>query len=99
MKFTALFTALDNAQPTLLTGRFSDVSSPVNQAKRRFDNLNPRSLQQSIDALEDAATAIKEETTWEVTEENWPGDALGRIENLIWRLTLLRQELIRLEAL
>ena len=98
-KFIALFAALDNAKPTLLTGKYSDVSSPVDQAKRRFDNGNARSLDQSIAALQDAADAIRTKTEWQVTEENWPGDALGRISNLIWRLTKLREELTRLESL
>ena len=89
--------ALACAAPLLLTGKFSDVSSPVNQAKRRFDNFNPRSLQRSIDALEDAAFALRSETTWLVTEKNCPGEALGRIEHLIWDLGLLKLELERLE--
>jgi hypothetical protein len=98
-QFGLVFAALDCAAPLLLTGKFSDVSSPVNQAKRRFNNFNPRSLQRSIDALIDAADAIRTQTTWMVTERNCPGEALGRIEHLIWDLGLLKRELERLEGL
>jgi hypothetical protein len=96
-QFGLVFAALDCAAPLLLTGKLSDVTSPVNQAKRRFNNFNPRSLQRSIDALMDAAVAIRTETTWLVTEKNCPGEALGRIEHLIWDLELLKSELERLE--
>ena len=96
MKFDALFTALANAQPTLLTGKFSDVSSPVNQAKSQFLNRKRQSLTRAIRDLEEAADAIRTKTTWLVTEANWPGDALARIENLIWRIKMLREELTRL---
>ena len=98
-QFDLVFAALDCSAPLLLTGKFSDVSSPVNQAKRRFDNFNPRSLGQSIGALEDAADALRTQTTWLVTERNCPGEALGRIEHLIWDLGLLKLELERLEGL
>ena len=94
-KFQALFAALDNAQPTILTGRFSAVTSKVNQAKRQFENMTSSSLDRAIGDLRDASDVIKAETTWFVQEENWPGDALGRLENLIYRLGLLKAELER----
>jgi len=98
-KFQDLFAVLDEAEPTLLTGRFSAVTSSVNQAKSQFENNTARSLQRAIDDLQDASWSIKAETTWQVMDDNWPGDALGRIENLIYRLGLLREELVRLEGL
>ena len=94
-KFQALFAALDNAQPTLRDGRFSAITSKVNQAKKQFENGNAASLDRAIGDLRDASDAIKIETDWFVQEANWPGDALGRIENLIYRLGLLRDELLR----
>ena len=71
----------------------------MNQAKRRFDNFNTTSLQQSIGALIDAADGIRTKTTYDVTEANPPGEALALIEHLIWDLGLLNEELIRVEAL
>ena len=94
-KFQALFAVLDNAQPTLRDGRFSAITSKVNQAKKQFENGNAASLNRAIGDLRDASDAIKIETDWFVQETNWPGDALGRIENLIYRLGLLRDELLR----
>ena len=95
VKFVELFAVLDNAEPTLLTGRYSAVTSKVNQAKRQFENRTAASLDRAIGDLRDASDVIKIETTWTVNEENWPGDALGRIENLIYRLGLLKLELER----
>jgi hypothetical protein len=100
--FVRVFFLLDviERDALLLTGNFRrDVRSPMNQAKRRFDNFNSTSLQQSIDALADAADGIRTKTTYEVTEANPPGEALALIEHLIWELGLLKKELIRVEAL
>mgnify|MGYP001817446343 CR=1 FL=1 len=94
-KFQELFAVLDNAEPTLLTGRYSAVTSKVNQAKRQFENRTAASLDRAIGDLRDSSDAIKIDTTWMVLEENWPGDALGRTENLIYRLGLLKAELER----
>ena len=77
--------ALDCARPTLLEGKFSDVTSPVNQAKAQFDNGTIAALDRAIVDLEAAALALREETTWDMTPENCAGDALARINNLIWR--------------
>jgi len=89
-QFDGVFAALDCAGPTLLTGKLSDVTSPVNQAKAQFDNGTVAALERAIEDLEAAALAIKEETTWSMTPENCAGDALARIYNLTWRLTQLR---------
>ena len=100
--FARLFFILDVVERDALldTGNFRrDVRSPVNQAKRRFDNFNTTSLQQSIDALADAADGIRTKTTYLVVEANPPGEALALIEHLIWDLGLLKRELIRVEAL
>jgi len=87
MQFDATFVALECARPTLLTGKFSDVTSPVNQAKAQFDNGTIAALGRAKEDLEAAALAIKEETTWAMTPENCAGDALSRIYNLSWRMT------------
>jgi hypothetical protein len=89
MQFDALFTALDCAEPTFLRrgkSRFSNVSSPVNQAKAQFDNGTIAALGRARDDLLDAATAIRT-SNWAVTAENCAGDALARTENLAWRMT------------
>jgi len=88
-QFDGLFVALDCAGPTLLTGKFSDVTSPVNQAKAQFDNGTIAALGRAKEDLEAAAFAIKEETTWAMTSENCAGDALSRAYNLSWRMTEL----------
>jgi hypothetical protein len=100
--FVRVFFLLDviERDALLKDGNFRrDVRSPMNQAKRRFDNFNTTSLQQSIDALADAADGIRTKTTYEVVEANPPGEALALIEHLIWELGLLKQELTRVEAL
>ena len=68
-------------------------------SKKRFDNFNPRSLQQSINSLQDAVEGIKAKTTYRVTEANPPGELLSVAYHLIWELGLLREELLRVEAL
>lgn len=88
-QFDGLFTALDCARPTLLTGKFSDVSSPVNQAKAQFDNGTTQALERAIVDLHAAGLAIREQTTWDMTPENCAGDALARIYNLSWRVAKL----------
>ena len=100
--FARLFASLDviDRDDLVLSGNFRrDVRSPVNQAKKRFDNFNKNSLQQSINALIDAEDGIRTKTTYVVTEANPPGEALSLISHLIWELGLLREELIRLEDL
>jgi hypothetical protein len=90
----------DGGEVLVLTGNFNrDVASPINQAKARFGNFNVTSLQQSIDALIEAADGIRTKTTYKVIEENPPGELLALVEHLIWELGLLRKELIRVEAL
>lgn len=88
MQFDALYAALDCAQPTFLRGRikFSDVSSPINQAQAQFSNGSIAALERARDDLQDAASAIRE-GKWDVTAENCAGDALARTENLAWRMT------------
>ena len=89
MQFDALFVALECAEPTFLRrgkSRFSDVSSPANQAKAQFDNGTIAALERARDDLIDAALAIRT-SNWEVTAENCAGDALARTENLAWRMT------------
>jgi hypothetical protein len=99
LRLFALFDIIDR-DALVLTGNFNrDVQSPVNQAKRRFDNFNTKSLQQSINSLHDAADGIEVKTTYLVTEANPPGEALSLIYHLIWDLGLVREELIRVEAL
>ena len=87
-QFDALFTALECAEPTFLRGKvkFSDVSSPINQAKAQFDNGTIAALERAKDDLGVAALAIRE-GNWVVTSENCAGDALARTENLKWRMT------------
>ena len=100
--FLRLFATLDVVERDglVLTGNFRrDVRSPVNQAKRRFDNFNANSLQKSIDALKEAEDGIRTKTTYLVTEANAPGEALSLISHLIWDLGLLKMELERVEAL
>lgn len=88
MQFDALYAALDCAQPTFQRGRikFSDVSSPINQAQAQFSNGSIAALERARDDLEDAALAIRT-AKWDVTAENCAGDALARTENLAWRMT------------
>jgi hypothetical protein len=88
MQFDALFAALECAEPTFLRGKvkFSDVSSPINQAKAQFDNGTIAALERARDDLGDAALAIRT-GNWDVTAENCAGDALARTENLAWRMT------------
>ena len=88
MQFDALYAALDCAEPTFLRGRikFSDVSSPINQAQAQFSNGSIAALERARDDLQDAALAIRE-ANWDVTAENCAGDALARTENLAWRMT------------
>ena len=100
--FARLFALIDiiNRDSLLLSGNFNrDVQSPINQAKRRFDNFNPKSLQQSIDSLWEAVDGIRTKTTYLVTEANPPGEMLSVTYHLIWDLGLLRDELNRVEAL
>jgi hypothetical protein len=89
-QFDGVFAALDCA--TLLTGKFSDVSSPVNQAKAQFDNGTVAALERAIVDLDAAAFAMREETTWLMDAENCAGDALARLYNLSWRLLELIEE-------
>jgi len=88
MQFDALYAALDCAEPTFLRGRikFSDVSSPINQAQAQFGNGSIAALERARDDLQDAALAIRT-VNWAVTAENCAGDALARTENLAWRMT------------
>jgi hypothetical protein len=88
LQFDALFAALECAEPTFNRGRvkFSDVTSPVNQAKAQFDNGTIAALERARDDLQDAALAIRT-GDWDVTSDNCAGDALARTENLAWRMT------------
>jgi len=88
MQFDALYAALDCAEPTFLRGRikFSDVTSPINQAQAQFGNGSIAALERARDDLQDAALAIRT-GNWAVTAENCAGDALARTENLAWRMT------------
>jgi len=88
MQFDALYAALDCAEPTFLRGRikFSDVTSPINQAQAQFGNGSIAALERARDDLQDAALAIRT-GNWDVTAENCAGDALARTENLAWRMT------------
>ena len=87
-QFEATFVALACAENEFQRGRvkFSDVTSPVNQAKAQFDNGTIAALERARDDLDDAALAIRS-GDWNVTAENCAGDALARIENLEWRMT------------
>ena len=66
--------------------KFSDVTSPINQAQAQFGNGSIAALERARDDLQDAASAIRE-GKWDVTVENCAGDALARTENLAWRMT------------
>jgi hypothetical protein len=89
MQFDALFVALGCAEPTFNRrgqSKFSNVSSPINQAKAQFDNGTKAALERARDDLRVAADAIRT-SDWDVTAENCAGDALARTENLAWRMT------------
>jgi hypothetical protein len=87
-QFDALYNAVDCAEPDFTRGKikFSDVTSPINQAQAQFSNGSIAALQRAREDLQAAACAIRS-AKWEVTAENCPGDALARAENLAWRMT------------
>jgi hypothetical protein len=88
-KFDALGLALDAAEQDLISPKFSDLTRLYNQARSQFNKLNIRSLDR---ALEDLGSLLLEvqNGTWNVTDENRPGDVQIRVENLIYRVKLLR---------
>lgn len=65
--------------------KFSDVTSPINQAKAQFSNGTIPALIRAYEDLQDSACAIRA-AKWQVTAENCPGDLLSRVENLAYRM-------------
>jgi len=88
MQFDALYNAVDCAEPDFTRGKikFSDVTSPINQAQAQFSNGSIQALERAREDLQNAACAIRA-ARWDVTAENCAGDALARTENLAWRMT------------
>ncbi len=97
-KFDFLQQALFAAESQLVSPKFSDLTRKFNQARSQFDKQNPGSLARAIAALEVLLFEVRN-GTWNLTPENNPGDVQMRTENLIWRVTLLKREVERLEAL
>jgi hypothetical protein len=92
-KFDALEIALDRAQQDLISPKFADLNKLFNQARSQFDKRNSASLARALEDLDALLLEVKN-GTWIVNEEpptNRPGDVQMRVENLIWRVTLLKR--------
>lgn len=91
-KFDALEQSLNLAEPDLVSPKFSELTRKLNQARSQFDKRNSKALARALEDLEDLLFEVKN-GTWNVTEDNRPGDVQMRVENLIWRVTLLKRAL------
>ena len=89
-KFDALEIALDLAAPGLVSPNYSVLTRKFNQARSQFDKKNSNSLGRAIGDLEDLLFEVKN-GTWNLTEDNFPGDVQMRVENLIWRISQLKK--------
>jgi hypothetical protein len=98
-KFDALEIALDRAQQDLISPKFADLSKLFNQARSQFNKRNSASLARALEDLDALLTVVKQ-GEWVVTDgdpndanhpSNRPGDVQMRVENLIWRVTLLKR--------
>ena len=96
-KFDALEVSLDLAAPFLISPKFANLNRKFNQARSQYNKKNSNSLARAIADLKDLLFQVAT-GDWTVTEENYPGDAQMRIENLIHRVTLLKSEVDRLSG-
>ena len=91
-KFDALAIALDLAAPLLVSPKYSVLTRKFNQARSQFNKKNSGALGRSQADLEDLLFEVKN-GTWDLTDDNFPGDVQMRTENLIHRVTLLKRAL------
>lgn len=91
-KFDALEIALDLAAPLLVSPKYSVLTRKFNQARSQFNKKNSGALGRAQADLEDLLFEVKN-GTWDLTDDNFPGDVQMRNENLIHRVMLLKRAL------
>jgi hypothetical protein len=89
-KFYVLAISLDLAAPNLVSPNYSVLTRKFNQARSQFDKKNSGALGRAKADLEDLLFEVKN-GTWDLTDDNFPGDVQMRVENLIWRVDQLRR--------